>query len=181
MYFIPISWKASSTGTPTVAIKVNNIYGSQSPCMLYVISWFVGPPIELTGGIFTTRTRLSASIPSFVNSTTGRRSAIYFTNSECAAKDTSFDKFSTPLSLHDCVDLLCHKKCLTPTSSLLAGTILIIGTSKFGLPPVYHMNYIRLWFEAFLCSTAIGYHSELWPPQVISKFSHCLSYCSSFS
>ena len=74
--------------------------------MLLVIPCFEGPHIYLTGGIFTTVTGSSASMLSFVNSTTGRWSAPYFTNSECAVKDNSVDAFTTPLSLHNSVVFL---------------------------------------------------------------------------
>ena len=64
------------------------------------ISCFVGPHIELIDGRFITETGLSVSMLYFVNRTTGRWSAPYVTNSDCAAKDTSFDELSTSFSLH---------------------------------------------------------------------------------
>ena len=72
MDLIPISDKAYPTGSPTVVITDTNIYGSQDPCILPVITFFVGPPINITGGRFTTVTGLFASIFYFVNKTTGR-------------------------------------------------------------------------------------------------------------
>ena len=61
LYFIPISSKASYTGTPTV-ITATNIYGSQASFIMTVIPLLMGPPLNLTGGIFTTGTVLSASV-----------------------------------------------------------------------------------------------------------------------
>ena len=55
----------------------------------------MGLPINLTGGRFTTRIGLSTFILYFVNSTAGGWPAPSFTNSECAAKDTSVDEFYT--------------------------------------------------------------------------------------
>ena len=67
-----ISAKASSTGTPTVVITDTNISGSQDPFMLPVINFFVVPPINPTGRIFTTGMGLSEFIILFVNENTGR-------------------------------------------------------------------------------------------------------------
>ena len=105
MDFIPISDKASSTSTPTVAITATNLSVLQAPCMLPVLHFFVGPPTNLTGGRFNTETALYASILSFVNSTTVILSATSITNSECAAKDASVDVFSTSFSFHNYVAL----------------------------------------------------------------------------
>ena len=66
----------------------------------------MGPPINLIGGIFITVTGLSASIIYFVNRTTGRCSAPYFTIDEYASKETYVDALSTSLSLHNSVALL---------------------------------------------------------------------------
>ena len=65
-----MSAKASSIGNPTVMIIANDISGSQDPCMIPVLPYLVGPPIKLTGEIFTTGTGLSVSTLSFVNRTT---------------------------------------------------------------------------------------------------------------
>ena len=74
--------------------------------MLPVILFFVGPPINHTGGRFTTRIGSYASILSFVNRTTVRLSTPYFTNSQCSSEDTSIDAYSTSSFLHDSVDFL---------------------------------------------------------------------------
>ena len=70
--FISMRDNASSTVTLTVVNTATNISKSQAPWMLPVIPCFVGSPINLTGGRFTTRTGLSASILYFVNNITGR-------------------------------------------------------------------------------------------------------------
>ena len=106
LVFIPISSKYSSNGTPTMVIKDTDLYASQDPCMLPVLSWLVGPPINLTGGIFTTGTGLSAFIWSFVNRTTGWWSAPSFTIAYFSANETSVDAFSMSLSLQYSVALL---------------------------------------------------------------------------
>ena len=95
LVFIPISPKASSTDIPNVLITDIDIYGSQDPCLLPVITCLVGAPINLTGGRIITRTGLSAPILYFVNRTTGWWSAIYFTIADCAAKEISVDSLST--------------------------------------------------------------------------------------
>ena len=78
MEFIPISSKASSTGTPTVVIISTNISGSQDTCMLSILNYFVGPPINLTCGRFTIGIGLSAYILSFLNTSTLRWSTPSF-------------------------------------------------------------------------------------------------------
>ena len=72
MVLITMSNKASSAGTPTVVITATNMYGSQAPCMMTVISCFMGVSIDLTGGIFATVIGLYAFILSFVKMTTVR-------------------------------------------------------------------------------------------------------------
>ena len=79
--FIPISTKASSTGTPTIVITATNTSGAQDFFLFPVIPYFVRPHIKLTCGRLTTITVLCASIISFVNRTTGKWSAPSFTNS----------------------------------------------------------------------------------------------------
>ena len=73
--FIKISAKSSSNGTPTVEIKVTDIYGSQAPFMLPILPWIVEPPINLIGGIFNIETGLYTSILYFANRTTESWSA----------------------------------------------------------------------------------------------------------
>ena len=67
-----MSNKDSFAGAPTVVITATNMYGSQDPCMLPVISCFIGVSIDLTGGIFATVIGLYAFILSFVKMTTVR-------------------------------------------------------------------------------------------------------------
>ena len=74
--------------------------------MIHLLPCFVVTPINLIGGRFTTGTGLSVSILYFVNRTTGRWSAPYFTNAWCADKDTYVDVLYTSFSLHDSVALL---------------------------------------------------------------------------
>ena len=104
--FITISAKSSFTGTLTVVTRDTYIYGSQDPCMMLVLPWLMVPPINLTGGRFTTGTGLFASILSIVNRNTIRWSALIFTISGCDAKDTSVGVLSTWLYLHDFVAFL---------------------------------------------------------------------------
>ena len=106
LVFIPISTKASSTGIPTGVITYTDIYGYQDTCMLHFLTWLVGTPINLTGGIITSVIGLSAPISSLVNRNTGWCSFLSFTISECAAKDAFVGKLSTSFSLHNYVDLL---------------------------------------------------------------------------
>ena len=122
-----------------MGITSTNIYGSQSPCMLHVPPLFLGTPINPTGGIFTNGKGLSASIPSFVNSTTGIWSAPYFINAECATKDTPFDAFSTSFSLHDSVDLLY-------CDSILHSHIILSGRCHI-------MNWCCKTSDSHLCTT----------------------------
>ena len=93
MAFIPISAKASSIGNPTMVITATDLSESYTTCMVYVIICLVGAPINLTVGIFTTGTGLSAYIFSFVNITTGRWSALYFTITQFASNDNYVDAF----------------------------------------------------------------------------------------
>ena len=88
--------------------------------MFPVISCFEGPPIKLTGGIFTIGTVLSVSMFYFVNRTTGRCSAPYFNNHGCADKYTYVDSFSTSLSIHDSAALL-YCKIISHSHIILAG------------------------------------------------------------
>ena len=74
--------------------------------MLPVLQCLVGTPINLTGGIITNGTGLSAPIFYFVNRTIGLWSALSSATSKCATKDTSVNAFSTSLSLHNSVALL---------------------------------------------------------------------------
>ena len=104
--FIPISPWASSTITHTVVIIANDLSGSQAPCILSVLYCLVVPPINLTGGRFTTVTGLSASKLYFENRSTGWWPAPSFTIDECGDKDTSVDAFYTSLFLHNYVDFL---------------------------------------------------------------------------
>ena len=62
--------------------------------MMIALPYFVVPSTNITGDRFTTGTYLSASIISFVNSTTGGRYAPYFANCRFASKDNSIDSFS---------------------------------------------------------------------------------------
>ena len=103
--FIPISAKASSTGTPPVVIAATNPYLYQAPCVLLVITFLVVKPKNLTGGKFAIVTCLSSSIFSFVNRITGRWSANSFNNSESASMEKSVYAFSITFSLHCYVDL----------------------------------------------------------------------------
>ena len=77
--------------------------------MLLVLPRFVGPPIDLIGGIFITVTGLSVYMLYFVNMITVRWSAPYVTNYDCDAKDTYFDTLSTSLSLNYFMTLLYRK------------------------------------------------------------------------
>ena len=77
---------SSSTGTPTSVTTYIDLYGSQGPYILPVLLCLVGPPINFTGGRFTTGTDLSVFIFFFLNRTTGRWSALYFTITECATR-----------------------------------------------------------------------------------------------
>ena len=88
-----------------MVIKANNLYGSQDPCILTVLTCFVRLNINLANGRIATGKFLSESILSFVNRNTDRWTANYFTNGECAAKETSVDVFYTSLPLHDSVAL----------------------------------------------------------------------------
>ena len=105
MDFIPISAKASSTGSPTVVITATDIYGSKAPFMMPFIPSFVELPINLISGIFSTGTGLSVLVIYFVNITTVRWYATSFSNTYCAVKDTSSNASYTKLSLHDSVAL----------------------------------------------------------------------------
>ena len=132
LYFIPVSDKSSSTGTPTVVITDTNISGYQAPCKLPVLGCFLLPPINLTGGKFTTGTVLYVSILSFVNGTTGRCSAPSFKNDECAASvlRRTLILMHYPHNFPSTILLLCFTATLycTTTSSLLSGAILWIIT-----------------------------------------------------
>ena len=77
--------------------------------MFPALPCFEGPPINLTGGIFTTTTGLSASVFSFLNITTGWWYAPSFTSSGRASKESSVGALSTSLFLHDYVALLYHE------------------------------------------------------------------------
>ena len=70
IYYITISYKTSSTGTPTVEIKATNLSVYQAPCMFSFIPCFVRLPINLTGDRFITGTGLYAYMIFFVNRTT---------------------------------------------------------------------------------------------------------------
>ena len=98
--------KASSSGMPTSVTTATGIYGSQAPCILPVLTWFLGPPTNLNGEIFATGKSLSSSILYFVNHNTVGSSSPYFTSADCDVKDTSFDEFYTSFYLHDDVVLL---------------------------------------------------------------------------
>ena len=74
--------------------------------MLTVILYLMGPPINTTGGRFTTVTGVSTSMFYFVNRTNGSWSDPSFTIADCSPKDTSVDTFPTSLSLHYYVDFL---------------------------------------------------------------------------
>ena len=80
--FIKISAKSSSTGKPPCGDHIYLSSDSQDPYRLPFISRFVGPHINLTGGIFTTLTRLSTSIIYFVNRITDRWASLSFTNAD---------------------------------------------------------------------------------------------------
>ena len=97
MVLIQISYKASSTSILTLATTEIDLPGSQDPCILTVLPWLLRTPINLTGGKITTGTGLYLKIFYFMNRTTGWWSALSFTISECAAKDTSVDTFSMSL------------------------------------------------------------------------------------
>ena len=154
--FIPISTKAYSPGTPNVVITATVISCCQAPFMFHTLPFFVGPPINLTCGIFTTGTFLSVSMLSFVNSTTVRWYAPYFTNDECDNKDTYVDALSTLLSLHYSVALLYCEKILYSRIILAGGAILLIGSATICLatcvPCGVHWSLTQRFFQ----STEIG-------------------------
>ena len=89
-----------------MVITAIDISVSQDTYMLPVITFLVGPPINLTGGRFPTGTGLSTSILYILNSTTGWWSAPFFTITECDSNDNSTDALYTSLYLHDYVALL---------------------------------------------------------------------------
>ena len=91
-------------------------------CSLYDAFFYLpfGEPIKLTGGRFTTGTGLYSSVISFVNRTTGRRSAPYFTISKCDAKGTYVDAFSVSFSLHDSVEFL-YRGIISHSHIILSG------------------------------------------------------------
>ena len=129
--FITMSNNTSSTGIPTAVITATNIYVYHAPCMFPIITCFVGPPMKLTGGRFTTGTGLSAYMFSFVNITTDRWSASSFTIYECDSKKTSVDTLSTSLLLHNSVALL-YCGSMSHSHIILAGichTVLLIFTA----------------------------------------------------
>ena len=102
---IPMSANSSSTGKPMAITTATDLYIYHTPWMLPVIPSFKGPPINLTGEIFSTGIGLSASMLSFVNSTTESWYNPSFTIYACVAKETSVDAFSTSIFLHDYVAL----------------------------------------------------------------------------
>ena len=128
-----MSNNSSSTGTPTAVTNATDISGSHAFLMFPVLTYLEWPLINLTGGGFTTRTGLSESMFYFVNITTGWWSASSFTIDGCAAKETSVDAFSTSffstIMWLSCIVTECH----TPTSSLMFGAILRIGTATIRL------------------------------------------------
>ena len=89
--FIPISAKPFSTGIHTVVITSTDLSGSQDYCILPVLLCFVGPPINLTGGIITTGIVLSLPISYFLNRTTVWWSDFSFNIYKFAAKENSVD------------------------------------------------------------------------------------------
>ena len=95
-----------STGTPTSDTTATNIYGYQYHWIFNVLIFFVGLPINLTGGRFTTGIGSYAYIFSFVDRTTGRWYGHLFTINVWAANDNYFNSFSAQLSLHDFLALL---------------------------------------------------------------------------
>ena len=95
-----------------MVIIYTNIYGFQAPCVLPVINWFVGPPINFTCGRFSNITGLYISMISFANRTTGRWSDTYFNNDDCDKNEPSIDSLSTTLPLQNYVALLYHSRML---------------------------------------------------------------------
>ena len=65
-----MSDNASYTGTHTDVNTDTDISRSHTLLMFPIIPYFEGSPLNLTGGIFTTGTGLSASMFSFVNIST---------------------------------------------------------------------------------------------------------------
>ena len=112
MNFIPLSTKASSTGTPTVEISATNITGSYAPYVIHYLPWFTGPHTNLTGGRFTTVISFSESILFFVIITTGGWYAFSFTNTECASKENSihdfYKYFFFRYYMKFCITTTCH-------------------------------------------------------------------------
>ena len=62
MAFITIYDQDSYTDTAAVMITATNISGYHATWILTALTWFVGPPTKLNGGIFTTGIGFSASI-----------------------------------------------------------------------------------------------------------------------
>ena len=88
-----------------MVITRNDIYGSNDSYLVPVTPFLVGPPINRTGGRFTTRTGLYASILSFVHITTVWWSAPSLIIDGCDTKKTSVDASPTSLFLHNFVAL----------------------------------------------------------------------------
>ena len=104
--FFPMSNNASSTGTTTTFTTSTDLSGSHSPWMFPVLTYFEGPTINLTCGIFNTGTGLSESMFYFVNRSTVWWSTPSFTIDGRASKETSVDTVYTSLFLHAYVDFL---------------------------------------------------------------------------
>ena len=112
---------------------------------------FVTFTSNLVYSVVYNQSGLSTSILFFVNRTTVKWSSPSFTNSECATNDTSVYAFSKLLSLHNSVAfIIIVTAYFTPTSFLLAGAIIWIGTAKIRLdtcvPHGVHWPLIRRFY-----------------------------------
>ena len=88
--------------------------------MLPVIICLVGTPINLTGGIFTTGTGLSASMLYFININTVWWSAPYLTIDGFASKENYVDALATSLFLHNYVALM-YRDSMSHSHIILSG------------------------------------------------------------
>ena len=134
--FILILSKSSCTGTLTVEITDTNIYGSQAPCMLPVLACLVGAPIKFTVGRFSTRKGLSASILYFwIEPLTRVPLGPLIILPFLGVMLLILILIHYP---HHCTSIIMCMCCIatayhTITSSLLAISILWIGTTNFWL------------------------------------------------
>ena len=156
------------------------ISGSQYTCMLPLIKLFVGPPTNPNGGIFTTEIGLSVSILSLVNITTGGWSSPFFHHLWVWLQG-HFCWWLFRIILYQ---ILCGLVVLWHNVTQLNHPFRTVSYYKLilqqlGLPHMYHMGYIGLWFKDFQ-STAIRKYIELFPPQIISKITSIPPYWSCF-